>query len=196
MGRSQGCCSASYIHRTAPMLGVTWPQTSVMLPRVRIPALFSSFPHYFLLGAKKKKRWCSLSESVSPLLIPVQFSSVTQSCLTLCDPMDYSMPGFPVHHQLPELTQTHVHRIGVTVQPSNPLLSPSPPTFNLSLHQGLSQWASSSYQVAKVLEIQLQHQSFQWIFRTSFRMDLLDLLAVQVTLKSLLQHNSSKASIL
>ena len=91
----------------------------------------------------------------------VQFSSVAQSCLTLCDPMDCSMPGFPVHHQLPQFTQTHVHQVGDAIQPSHPLSSPSPPTFNLFHHQGLFQGVSSSHQVAKVLEFQLQHQSFQ-----------------------------------
>ena len=95
-----------------------------------------------------------------------QFSSVAQSYLTLCDPMDCNMPGFPVHHQLLEFTQTHVHRVGDAIQPSHPLLSPSPPAFSLFQHQSLSQWISSSHQVAKVLELQLQHQSFQWIFRT------------------------------
>ena len=91
-------------------------------------------------------------------------------------------------HCLPELAQTHVHRVGDAIQPSHPLPSPSPFAFNLSQHQGLFQWVSSSHQVAKVLELQLQHQSFQWIFRT-------DLLAIQGTLKSLLQHHSWKASI-
>ena len=111
--------------------------------------------------------------------------------------MDCSMPGCPVHHQLLEFTQTHVHWVGDAIQPTHPLLSPSPPTFNLSQHQGLFKWVGSSHQVAKVLEFQLQHQSFQWILRTdSLRMDWLDLLAVQRTLKSLLQHHSSKASVL
>ena len=103
-----------------------------------------------------------------PNFSSVQFSSVAQSCLTLCDPMDCSMPGLPVHHQLPELTHTQVHSIGDAIQPSNPLSSPSPPTFNLSQHQGLFQWVSSLHQVAIVLEFQLQHQSFQWIFSTDF----------------------------
>ena len=98
----------------------------------------------------------------------VQFSSVAQSCLTFCDPMDCSMPGFPVHHQLLKLAQTHAHRVGDAIQPSHPLSSPSPPAPNPSQHQGLFQWVSSSHQVAKVLEFQLQHQSFQWIFRTDF----------------------------
>ena len=84
-----------------------------------------------------------------------QFSSVAQSCLTLRDPMDYNTPGFPVHHQPPELIQTHVHQVGVAIQPSHPLSSPFPPAFNLSQHQGLFQWVSSS--VAKVLELHLQH---------------------------------------
>ena len=127
----------------------------------------------------------------------IQFSSVAQSCPTLCDPMDCSTPGLPVHHLLPESTQTHVHWVSDAIQPSHPLSSPSPPALNLSQHQGLFKWVSSSHQVAKVLEFQLQHQSFQWTPRTDhFRVDWLDLLAVQGTLKSLLQHHSSKASIL
>ena len=95
-------------------------------------------------------------------------SSVAQSCPTLCDPIDCSMPGFTVHHQLPELAQTLVHRVGDTIQPSHPLSPLSSPAFNLSQHQGLFQSVSSSHQVAKVLEFQFQHQSFQWIFRTDF----------------------------
>ena len=101
----------------------------------------------------------------------MQFSSITQLWLTLCNPMDCSTPGLPVHHQLPEFIQTHVHWVGGAIQPSHPLLSPSPPTFNLSQHQGLFKWVNSSHQVAKVLEFQLQHQSFQWIFRTDFLYD-------------------------
>ena len=91
-----------------------------------------------------------------------QFSLVAQSCPTLCNPMNCSTPGFPVHYQLLELTQTHVYRVCDTIQPSHPLSSPFPPAFNLSQHQGLFQWVSSLHQVAKVLEFQLQHQSFQW----------------------------------
>ena len=101
-------------------------------------------------------------------IFSVRFSSVAQSCATLCDPMDCSTPGFPVHHQILELTQTHVHWVNDAIQPSHPLPCPSLPAFNLSQHQGLLKWVSSSYQVAKVLEFQLQHQSFQWIFRTDF----------------------------
>ena len=127
----------------------------------------------------------------------VQFCSDAQSCPTLCDPENCSTPGLPVHHQLLEFTQTHVHRVGDAIQPSHPLSSPSPPTFNLSQHQGLLQWVSSSHQVAKVLELQLHiSPSNEYSGLISFRMDWLDLLAVQGTLKNLLQHHSSKAPIL
>ena len=98
--------------------------------------------------------------------------SVAQSCLTLCDSMDCSTPGFPVHHHLPELAQIHVHWVSDAIQVSCPLLSPSP-AFNLSQHQDLFWQVCSSHQVAKVLEFQLQHQFFQWIFRTDFFRDWL-----------------------
>ena len=91
----------------------------------------------------------------------VQFSLVAQLCPTLCDPMN-STPGLLVHHQLLEFTQTHVHWVVDAIQPSHPLSSPSPPAPNPSQHQGLFQWVNSSHEVAKVLEFQLQHQSFQW----------------------------------
>ena len=95
------------------------------------------------------------------------FSSVQLlSCLTLCNPMNRSMPGLPVHHQLPKSIQTHVHWVGDAIQPSHPVSSPSPPALNLSQHQSLFKWVSSSHEVAKVLEFQLQHQSFQWTPRT------------------------------
>ena len=128
-----------------------------------------------------------------PLLHPaVQFSSVAQSCPTLCDPMDCSMPGFPVHHQLPEFTQTHVHPVGDAIQPSHPLSSPSP-AFNLSQYRVFSiesvciRWPkywSFSFSI---------NPSNEYLGLISFRIDWLDLLAVQGTLKSLLQHHSSKA---
>ena len=85
----------------------------------------------------------------------VQFSSVARSCATLCNPMNRSTPGLPVHHQRPEFTQTHVHRVGDAIQPSHPLSSPSPPAHNLSQHQGLFQWVNFLHEVAKVLEFQL-----------------------------------------
>ena len=84
-----------------------------------------------------------------------QFSSVAQSCLTLCNPMNRSTPGLPVHHQLPEFTQTHVHRVRDAIQTSHPRSSPSPPAPNPSQHQSLFQWVRSSHEVAKVLELQL-----------------------------------------
>ena len=102
---------------------------------------------------------CSLPMSVSLFLLH-HFSSV-QSCLIFHDPVDCSTPGFPVHHYLPEPTQTHVHRVSDASQPSHPLSSPSPPALNLSQHQGLFQCISSLHQVAKLLELQFQHQSFQ-----------------------------------
>ena len=95
----------------------------------------------------------------------VQFSSVAQSCPTLCDPMNHSLPGLLVHHHLPEFTQTHVHQVSDAIQPSHPLSSPSPPAPNPSQHQGLFQWVNSSHEVAKVLEFQLQHHSLQRIPR-------------------------------
>ena len=99
------------------------------------------------------------------------FSSVTQSCPTPWDPIDCSMPGLPVHHQFPQLTQTHVRWVSDDIQPSHPLSSPSPSALNLSQHQGLFKWVSSSHQVAKVLEFQLQHQAFQGNFRTDLLKD-------------------------
>ena len=95
-----------------------------------------------------------------------QFSSVAQSCPTLWDLMDCSLPDFPVQHQLPKFTLTHVHWVSNAMQPSHTLWSSSSPTFNISQHQGLFKWVSSSNQVAKVLEFQLQHQSFQWTLKT------------------------------
>ena len=113
---------------------------------------------------KRRRGWQRMKwlESITS----VQFSSVAQSCPTLCNPMNHSTPDLPVHHQLLEFTQTHVHWVRDAIQPSHPLSSPSPPALNLSQHQGLFQWVRSSNQVAKVLEFQLQHQSFQWTPRT------------------------------
>ena len=127
----------------------------------------------------------------------VQFSPVAQLCPTFCDPMDCNTPGLPVHHQLPKLTHIYVHWVGDAIQPSHPQLSPSPPAFNLSQHQGLFQWVSSSHQVAKGLEFQFNiSPSNEYSGLISLRMDWLAFLAVQGTLRSLLQHHSSKASVL
>ena len=113
------------------------------------------------------KSLCVTTSMYLPLWASCYCCSVAKSCLTLCNPMDCGTPGFPVYQHLPELAQTHVHQVSDAIQPSHPLLSPSPPAFNLSQYQGLFQWAGSSHQVAKVLE--LQHQSFQWIFRTDYQ---------------------------
>ena len=110
------------------------------------------------------KRWLFFGRKVLTNLL--QFSSVAQLCLTLCNPMNCCTPGLPVHHQLLEFTQTHVHQVGDAIQPSHPLSSPSPPAPNPSQHQSLFQWVNSSHEVAKVLEFQPQHQSFQWTPRT------------------------------
>ena len=127
----------------------------------------------------------------------VQFSSVTQSCLTLWDPMNCSTPGLSIYHQLPESTQTHVNCVSDAIQPSHPLSSPSPPALNLSQHQGLFKWVSSPHQVAKDWSFSSNiSPSNEHTGLISFRMDWLYLLAVQGMLKSLVQHHSSKASIL
>ena len=120
--------------------------------------------------------------------------SVTEFCPALCYPMDCSTPGFPVLHYLLEFAQSHVHCVGDAIQPSHPLSSPSPPALNLSQHQDLVKWVSSSHKVASFsfnISPSNEHPGL-----ISFRMDWLDLLAVQRTLKNLLQHHSSKASIL
>ena len=127
----------------------------------------------------------------------IQFSSVAQSCPTLCDPVDCTLPGFPVHHQLPEPTQTHVHRVSDAIQPSHPLSSPSPlpsifPSFRVFSNESVldirwPKYWSFSFSISP---------SNEYSGLISFRMDWLDLLAVHGTLKSLLQHHSSKASIL
>ena len=111
------------------------------------------------MGQKKSDTIWQLSTYALTLEEPVSQSVPSLGPIRLCDPMDCSTPGFPVHRQLPELAQTHVHQAGDAIQPSHPLLSPSPPAFNLSQHQGLFQGVSSSHQVVKVLELQFQHQS-------------------------------------
>ena len=127
----------------------------------------------------------------------IQFSSVAQSCPTLCDPMSCSTPGLRVHHQLPEITQTCVHRVSDAIQPSHPLSPPSSPAPNPSQHQSLFQRVNSSHEVAKYWSFSFSIVPSKEIpGLISFRMDWLDLLAVQGTLKSLLQYHSSKALIL
>ena len=127
----------------------------------------------------------------------VQFSSVTQSSPTPCDPMNHSTPGLPVRHQLLEFTQTHVHRVSDAIQLSHPLSSPSPPALNPSQHQGFSNESTFGMRWPKYWSFSLSiSPSKVHLGLISFMMDWLDLLAVQGTLKSLLQHHSSKASVL
>ena len=141
---------------------------------------------------------CQLSGAKSYLFVHLQFSSVQSlSCVQFCDPMDCSKPGIPVHHQLPEFTQTRVHWVGDAIQPSHPLSSPSPPAFNHSQHQGLSYESAFHIRWPKYWSFSLNiSPSKKQSGLISFRMDWFYLLAVQGTLKSLLQHHSSKASIL
>ena len=189
----------SYVHRILQARRLEW----VAIYFSRGSSWQVSNPHFLhcrnflqlqadsLLSEPPGKPW---ETCICPLSL--QFSSVILSCQTPCNPMDCSMPGLPVHHQLLESTQTHVHRVGDAIQPSHSLSSPSP-TFNLSQHQGLFQWVSSSHQVPKYWSCIFNiNPSNEYSGLISFRMNWLDLLAVQETLKNLLQHHSSKASIL
>ena len=163
-----------FLWRRLDYLVPSWPPAA---PLCLIPSTSATLPKNGMNFKSFRREWGALCEKSrqivhSFLTVSCQFSSVAQSCLTLCHPMDCSMPGLAVHHQFPELAQTPVHRVGDAIQPSHPLSSPSPPAFNLSQHQGLFQWVSSSHQVTKVVELQLQHQSFQWISGLiSFRID-------------------------
>ena len=123
-----------------------------IITSININIRYWSYYRYLKLKLKASLMRSNVSKSLLFLLIKcnissVQFSSVVQSCLTFCDPMDCSTPGFAVHHQSLEPIQTHVHHVGDAIQPSHPLSSPSPPTFNLSQHQGLFKWVTSSHQV-------------------------------------------------
>ena len=129
---------------------------------------------YTLLHVKQitnKNLLYSTGNSIMTYISSIQFSSVSQLCMTLWDPVNHSTPALPVHHQLPEPTQTHVHWVGDAIQPSHPLSSYSLPALNLFQHQDLFKWVSSWHQVAKILEFQLQHQSFQWTHRTDLLYD-------------------------
>ena len=176
-----------------------WPECFRGTPEafwgwVWIPSSFSLITIFFFISYASGNL---LGNLIATVQHRHQFSSAAQSCPTLCDPMNRSMPGLPVHHQLPESTQAHVHWVGDAIQPSHPLSSPSPPALNLSQHQGLFKWVSSSHQVAKELEFQLQHQSFQWTPRTDLLKDgVVESLCSPRDSQSLPQHHSSKASIL
>ena len=166
----------------------------VLVPVCLISSLSGSlwdFPYFTMNAALYKKEL----EEIFNLTV-FCCCSVAQSCLTY-DPMNCSPPGFLVLHHFPELAQTHIHQIGDAIQPSHPLSSPSPPAFNLSQHQGLFQWVSSSHQMAKVLEFSFSiSPSNEYSGLISFKVDWFDFLAVQETLKGLLQHLRSKTSIL
>ena len=131
------------------LISTFWLQSLIHLHLITVKiGLCLSLSYFFCV-------LCSFYFIISQLLHSVQFSSVTHSCPTLCDPVNRSTPGLPVHHQLPEFTQTHIHRVSDAIQPSHPLSSPSPPAPNPSQHQSLFQWVNSSHEVAKVLEFQL-----------------------------------------
>ena len=136
-----------------PRVRGAWLQSIELQKIVRLKQLST----HAQVSNRHMKRYCLFSSVQS--LSPVQLFVI---------PWAISKPGLPVHHQLPEFTQTHVHWVSDAIQPFHPLLSPSPPALNLSQHQGIFKWVSSSHQVAKVLEFQLQYQSFQWTFRTDF----------------------------
>ena len=151
--------------------------------------------------SSKQNCWGSVQETsfcvLSPFISLLISSSVAQSCLILCCPMDYSTPGFPVHHQLPELAQIHVHQVGDAIQPSHPLSSPSPSAFSLSHIRVFSNESALCMRWPKYWSFSFSiSPSSEHPGLISFRLDWLDLLAVQGTLKSLFQHHSSKALIL
>ena len=128
--------------------------------------IFKTWSKNKLTSVAKGRGWRTRYLLIEHLLCQGFRSVQLLSHVRLCDPMNRCTPGLPVHHQLPEFTQTHVHRVSDAIQPSHPLLSSSPPAPNPSQHKGLFQWVNSLHEVAKVLEFQLQHQSFQWAPRT------------------------------
>src|SRR5574341_572938 len=147
-----------------PLLGI-YPEETKVEKDTRIPLFIAAL--FTIARTCKQPRCPSTDEWIRKLWYiytmeySVQFSSVAQSCPTLCNPKNHSTPGLPVHYQFPEFTQTHVHQVSDAIQPSHPLSSPSPPASNPSQHQSLFQLVNSSHEVAKVLEFQLQRQSFQ-----------------------------------
>ena len=147
-------------------------QSKIKIPvQIRRQQQLSSFWGYLVANLINSNLCITLFEPCPDFRSMFQFSSVAQSCPTICDPMNHSTPGLPVHHQLPEVTQTHVHRVSDAIQPSHPLLSPSLPASNPSQHQDLFQCVNSSHEVAKLLEFPLQHQSFQWTPRADLLQD-------------------------
>ena len=190
MAPSMGTVGHIYIPRTGEVA------RSLSLPESSSPVHQWSHPL-----SKLQHRYTQLdpdtltpSHKCAQMLINWLSSVQLLSHVRLCDPVNCSTPGLPVHHQLPEFTQTHFHRVGDAIQPSHPLSSPFPPAPSPSQHRSLFQWVNCSHEVAKVLELVAPSKEYPELI--SFRMDWLDLLAIQGTLKSLLQHHSSKASIL
>ena len=172
MKNSQGLCTLSISHysSSAQCFGFQpghSPEGVMSLGRLELPdpspLIKTSYNSVCLVYQILISQWTPYF-----LCLLHQFSSVAQSCLALRDPRDCSMPDFPVHYQVLEFAQTHIHQVGDAIQPSHPLSSPSPPVFNPSQHQGLFQWVSSSHQMTEVLEFQLQHQSCQWMFGNEF----------------------------
>ena len=161
-------------------------------PHFKLPGFFILYP----INIPAPCLWEDGPETSDLRAWLIQYSSVTQSCLTLCDPMDCSTPGLPVHHQLLESTQTHAHWVGDAIQPSHPLSSTSPPA---SLFPSIRVFSNESVLIRRPKYWSLSFSispSNEYSGLISFRMDWLDLLAFEGTLKSLLQHHSSKASIL
>ena len=164
-----------------------------MLKKLLYSQSVESFYHKCMLNFVKSFSHIYWDDPMVFILQFDQFSSVTQSCPTLCDPMDYSTPGLPAHHQLPKSTQTHVHWVGDAIPPSHPLSSPSPPSIFTSIRV-LSNESALHIMWPKYWNFSFKFSpSNEHLGLIFFRMDWLDLLAVQGTLKSLLQHHSSKA---
>ena len=166
MGLFEGQGQRGFECQVYPQCQIPWVPIILMFLCHTVLSCICQIP--FLGGVRPYRKGSTVVPEDPASVVKDILSSVAQSCLNLCDPMDCSTPGFPVHHQLPEPTQTQVQCISDAIQLSHPLLSSFPTTFNLSQQQGLFQWDSSSHQVAKVLEFQLHHQSFQRIFRTDF----------------------------
>ena len=155
-----------YIYNYIYMLYITLPQYlyfQILFQRMHKLIKISIFKNRCICITLYYLIWAQYFAKIRSQL---QFTSLAQYRLTLCNPMNHSTPGLPVHHQLSEFTQTHAHRVGDVIQPSHPLSPPSPPAPNPSQNQGLFQWVNSSHEVAKILEFQLQHQSFQSTPRT------------------------------
>ena len=155
-------CSHPHHHHCPPVssiIPIPSITTTTITPRSSTPA--NSFSSSSPSPSSSSSSYYLTITTIITTISSIQFSSVAQSCPILCNPMDCSMPGLPVHHQLPEFTQIHVHRVSDAIQLSHLLLSPSPRAFHLSQHQGLFKQVIPLHQVAKVLEFQLQHQSFQ-----------------------------------